>query len=168
MNMALEKVLLPEYSTNRLKVYTVNPTKVTLGNIKFTNAGHHLVYPEIPKGQVWISNQLNHIERLYYIYHELLEHSKMLMGLNYDSAHVMANKAEGRLRHTGDMTEVNRLIKRMMDLNKDIIGEASHCNGVMKLHADGAAHHQHLNTRHHTEGIHKNRKHSNSGLVTVR
>jgi hypothetical protein len=162
MDKKIKKTLIPQYSTSKLKLYTVDPTAVTFHNIKFTNAGHHLVYPEIPNGEVWLSKDLNPAELKYYIYHELLEHSKMLMGLNYDSAHIMANKAEGRLRHSNDLHEVDRLIKKMIDLNRDIITEKSHYNGTLALHQETKLHHQHHQNRHHTEGIKRN------SIVSVR
>ena len=117
------------------------------------------------QGELWIARFLPLPERLYYIYHEMLEYSKMLMGLNYDTAHVMANKAEGRLRHIGDLKEVDRLIKRMMVINKDIMTDPSICNGLTAIHKDGAAHHAHHHKRHHTEGIRRSKP---SGLVTMR
>jgi hypothetical protein len=159
IDVHLHKRLLPEFSTKKVKVYEVNPTAVTLGNIKFTNAGHHLVYPEtIPQGEVWISRDMSYIEKLYYLYHELYEHRQMLKGTTYEIAHNWANSVEGRQRHQLDEHELKKKIKAEMELNKDLMTEPSHFNGHLSLKQDNARHHQHHFQRQHTEGIKKTQK----------
>ena len=159
IDIHLHKKLLPEFSTNKVKVFEVNPTGVTFGNIKFCNAGHHLVYPEtIPQGEVWISRDMSHIEKLYYIFHELFEHRKMLMGVPYEQAHAWSNMVEGRERHQLDEHELRGLIKKEMQRNKEMITEASHYNGQLSLRQDTQKHHSfHLNHP-RSEGIRKNTK----------
>ncbi len=63
-------------------------------DLDFTEGGHDLVYPKIPKEQVWIDDVLDAQERLYTILHELHERSLMARGAVYDYAHINANRAE--------------------------------------------------------------------------
>ena len=49
--MKLDKKLLPEYSTQSVKVYSIPQTQIIRHvGIKFTGGGHSRVYPEIPDG----------------------------------------------------------------------------------------------------------------------
>lgn len=60
----------------------------------FTEGGHGLVYGWIPKGEIWIDNDVQPGERGFVVIHELLEMRLMARGLPYAKAHALASKAE--------------------------------------------------------------------------
>jgi len=140
--MGLNKKLLSQYSTPRLKVYTVNQTAVCKHHISFVGGGHGKVYSFIPDGEIWIAENLSPIERKYFIYHELYEHRKMSAGLSYEVAHEMANKVESKARNSPEST-LDSLIKLEMERNNEFISERSHFNGTINLHKGSGLHHSH-------------------------
>jgi len=65
---------------------------------EFTQGGHHLVYPYIPKGEIWIEKAVRPKERPFILNHELVERRLMSRGTSYDAAHEYATAAEKDLR----------------------------------------------------------------------
>jgi hypothetical protein len=150
--MLMKKKLLPEYSTKALKVFSIPQTlAIRLVGVKFVGGGHHYVYSEIPKGEIWVATELfETLEGKYFVFHELYEHHKMAMGMNYDDAHLLANKIEGKARNTDEKT-LDEMIKREMEKNKGMIFERSHFNGTLGLHKGNGEHHAFHRKRDHHE-----------------
>lgn len=67
-------------------------------DMDFTGGGHHRVYRFIPKGELWIDDDLPEKERYAYIEHELYELGRMQKGVPYISAHRGANVKENKFR----------------------------------------------------------------------
>jgi len=85
--------------TKKLKVWLVDGLAVrnTL-NVDFTMGGHGLVYPYIPKNEIWIEESVHPKERKAVMLHELYERNKMNEGYKYDEAHNLANWIEQAVR----------------------------------------------------------------------
>lgn len=62
--------------------------------VEFTSGGHNLVYPFIPKDEVWIDNDLSKEEQPFTLLHELYERQWMSKGLTYPQAHKRASRLE--------------------------------------------------------------------------
>lgn len=60
----------------------------------FTEGGNWLVYGWVPKGEIWIDNDVLPAERVFVLIHELAESLLMGRGLDYDKAHAIATRAE--------------------------------------------------------------------------
>jgi hypothetical protein len=155
--MMSKKKLLSQYSTRKLRVYSIpQALAISIIGVRFTGGGHTFVYSQIPEGEIWIAEELmrsvqGHIpEGKFYIYHELYEHRKMAMGMSYDDAHLLANKVEGRARQ-GTEKELDELIKLEMIRNNQFISERSHFNGTLNLHKDGKLHHLYHMKKQHNE-----------------
>ncbi len=65
---------------------------------EFTYGGHDLVYPYIPKNEVWIETAMHPKEISFYVHHELVERTLMAKGISYDVAHEHATVAEKQMR----------------------------------------------------------------------
>jgi len=118
-SQGLNKVLLPEYSTEDLKVYSINGNYIRnrfgdkiigvdsqggerLG-IDFVSGGHEFVYPDlVPKGEVWIEENLDNTEKQAVILHELKERQDMGGGMEYGEAHDRASEVEIDARQSQD------------------------------------------------------------------
>jgi hypothetical protein len=111
----LQKMLLPQYSSRKLKVYAVNGdwirneyADVSIGDrngVDFTMGGHPKVYWKIiPSGEIWVEKSLSPLERKPVILHEIEEYEKMKNdGIEYNDAHNdYANKVEVRARQNYD------------------------------------------------------------------
>ena len=159
----LHKRLLSEYSTKSVKLYAIPQTEIIgIVGVKFTGGGHWLVYSEIPDREIWIAEELMaSLEGKYYILHEWHEVKKMLKGMSYDDAHVLANRVEGKARkdHHENLDDI---IQREIQKNNDMIAERSHFNGTLKLHVDGVSHHSHHKKSKRKESF------RNNGLAIVR
>jgi len=84
-----------------LKLYLVDGEQVRKDKIMFVSGGHGYVYDWIPKDEVWIDdNQKDKpADMEATIKHELFEIGKMRdEGLDYESAHELANKMEKKVR----------------------------------------------------------------------
>lgn len=66
--------------------------------IDFTEGGHYLVYPFVPKKEIWLDNDLMVKERSYVLLHEACELGLMARGLTYDQAHRKASRVEWQCR----------------------------------------------------------------------
>ena len=64
----------------------------------FTEGGHDRVYPFVPRGEVWIDDDLLNEERPFVLLHELHERALMATGLTYDAAHERSSLLESSCR----------------------------------------------------------------------
>jgi hypothetical protein len=90
------------------KVYTVDGTYVRDKiHDDFTEGGNYAAYPNfIPKGEIWIDKDQSQKDQKAAIIHESTElHSMLKKGIDYSSAHDIANKAETKFRTTNPETE---------------------------------------------------------------
>lgn len=71
-------------------------------DIEFTEGGHEHVYEYIPRGEVWIDDDIHEYERGFILFHELYERNLMANGMDYDTAHDMASKKEKHYRNHPD------------------------------------------------------------------
>ena len=89
----LEKSFLCDYE--EYKVYTVNGDYVKVNHsIEFVEGGNFKVYDFIPENEIWIDNKVDEKDFKFIILHEYVEVKQMLKGLDYDSAHKIANEVE--------------------------------------------------------------------------
>ncbi len=114
----IHQKLWEKYS-GEIKIWIVNGELVRdLFYIDFTEGGHDLVYPFIPKKEVWIDNDVSVKEREFILLHELHERNLMAMGWCYDtnkysintgkikkSAHQSSSEIEFFCRHHPDKLE---------------------------------------------------------------
>jgi hypothetical protein len=114
--LTLDRELLPEYSTDNLKVYAVNMAYIrnkyankSVGDrlgVDVTGGGHHFVYWKIiPENEVWIDRTLllDKTDAGGYVLHEIEEREKMKNGMEYSEAHNdHANKVEIEARLNPD------------------------------------------------------------------
>ena len=113
----LHKTLLPEFSTGRVKVYSVSAPYIrskyvdtSIGDrdgIDFTQGGNNRVYFRmIPRNEVWVDEDLHGVDRDATILHELKEYRTMSKGKDYGIAHEdYANPAETEARKNPDMVD---------------------------------------------------------------
>jgi len=86
--------------TGDAKIWLVNGRLVrSLFDIDFTEGGHDQVYKFVPKGEVWIDNDIEPDERPYILFHELHERNLMKKGSSYNEAHVDSSRLEYCLRY---------------------------------------------------------------------
>lgn len=106
---ALEKIRkerLHKYSSETVHVYLVYGEFVRdIYLVEYAEGGHDLVYPFIPRGEVWIEEVLHPSERKFIILHELHERFLMSQGKNYPHAHKGALMIEDRFRENPEGLE---------------------------------------------------------------
>jgi hypothetical protein len=132
----VHKKLLKRYS-KKLKVWVVKGNIVRdLFFIQFTEGGHDLIYPFIPKREIWLDDDLSKKERKFILLHEIHERNLMAKGWRYDfdderamtrwanqrakihkSAHENANKVEYYYRHNPKHLK-ERLMQELDGMNK--------------------------------------------------
>lgn len=71
-------------------------------DIEFTEGGHEHVYEYIPRGEVWIDDDIHEDERGFIVFHELHERNRMADGMDYDTAHDESSKLERHYRNHPD------------------------------------------------------------------
>lgn len=72
--------------TKKIKIWKVRGNLVrSLFDLDFNQGGHDLVYPFIPKGEIWIDDDLYKKEIPFVLIHELHERRLMANGWKYDS-----------------------------------------------------------------------------------
>ena len=71
-------------------------------DIEYTEGGHEHVYEYIPRGEVWIDDDIHEDERGYVVFHELHERNRMADGMDYDTAHAESSKLELHYRNHPD------------------------------------------------------------------
>jgi hypothetical protein len=96
--MELGKILLSQYSNDKITVYQVNGFYVR-NNIflDYTQGGNDQKYTWIPAGEIWL-DKANRIEFSFIALHELTERRLMAGGMIYEQAHDQANVAEKQTR----------------------------------------------------------------------
>lgn len=107
----LGKVLLPQYSTRKLKIYAINDDFIrdnfvdtVIGTdgragIDWGQGGHHWIFPMIPEDEIWVGRSLSPSDRPKFILHEIAEREKMMKGMDYSTAHNdYANEVETKAR----------------------------------------------------------------------
>lgn len=78
-----------------IKIVYVDGATVRAGlDPYFLLGGHDLVYPYVPKNEVWIDDRQDPKETRYTLIHELDERERMSKGMAYDDAHDFALAAE--------------------------------------------------------------------------
>ena len=86
-------------SVGNVKVWLVDGKSVrNYYDKNFVQGGHSKVYSFIPKGEVWIDDDLSEQERKPVIIHELNELGLMRKGIPYIKAHGKSNIKENRFR----------------------------------------------------------------------
>ncbi len=97
---SVHKNLLQEYSTKNVKVWIVDGEAVRgLFFVDFTEGGHGFVYPFIPKGEVWIDDDVEFSELKFVLLHEMYERRLMSKWMPYDKAHKKSSEIEFYCRH---------------------------------------------------------------------
>jgi hypothetical protein len=125
--MTLNKTELPEFSTDGLRVYSVNGAFIrnkyanqSIGDRKgvdWAGGGHEFVYWKIiPQNEVWVDNTLQGEDRDAFILHEIEEREKMSQGMDYSEAHNdYANKLEIEGRENPH--EIDDMINDILEKN---------------------------------------------------
>ena len=72
-------------------------------DIEFTEGGHEHVYEYIPRGEVWIDDDIHEDERGFVLFHELHERNLMANGMDYDTAHEESSRLERYYRKHPDL-----------------------------------------------------------------
>lgn len=118
----VHKKLLKKYS-NGIKVWVVDGALVrTLFFIDFTQGGHDMVYKFVPKGEVWIDDDLSEKEVKLVVLHELHERYLMQQGWDYDPAHRKASNVEYNCRHHPE--ELDAKLNEEIEKIKTALGSA--------------------------------------------
>ncbi len=105
--------VLPDVSKVRRELWKTLPSGVlvwfvkgrlvrSVYDIEFTEGGHEHVYEYIPRGEVWIDDDIHEDERGYVVFHELHERNRMSDGMDYDTAHAESSKLELHYRNHPD------------------------------------------------------------------
>ncbi len=85
--------------TDGTKVFIVSGMDVrNTKSPEFIGGGHDLVYDYVPKGEIWLDDEVDETDRPFILFHEIYERNLMSQGWDYDRAHNSANKLEGKLR----------------------------------------------------------------------
>lgn len=112
----VRKEFLKKYS-GEVKVWLVRGDLVrSLFYTDFTQGGHDKVYKFVPKGEVWIDDDLFKKERVFVIIHELYERFLMAKGMSYNNAHEKASRIEYKCRTNPKM--IKRTLKKEIAKNK--------------------------------------------------
>ena len=117
--------MLDGYSN--IQVHIVNG--LTIRNeieIEYTMGGNWMVYDFIPENEIWLDSCLCPDDKLATLWHEIVESSWMLEGLNYNDAHDLASIAERLIRQwiideNIGVTEQNikQMFNKYIDLNNN-------------------------------------------------
>ena len=126
----LNKQEIPEYSTDGLKVYSINGAYIrdryadeSIGDRKgvdFLGGGHSAVYWKIiPEDEIWIEQNLHGRDRDAFIVHEIEERQQMLgKGMDYSEAHNdYANKVEIEARENPH--EMDEMLAEMLEKHRE-------------------------------------------------
>jgi len=77
--------------------------------LDFTEGGHDRVYHFIPKGEIWIDDDVQKKEIKFVLLHEIHERNLMAKGWTYDRAHIDSSCIEGFCRHHPN--KVDKMLK---------------------------------------------------------
>jgi hypothetical protein len=112
---SIHKRSLKKYS-GRVRVWVVRGELVrSLYFIDFTEGGHDKVYHFVPKGEVWLDDDLSPGDRKFVLLHELHERHLMSLGWPYPKAHRSASRIEYRCRAHPE--ELEGSIRREIEKN---------------------------------------------------
>jgi len=92
--------LWKEWADTGVSVYLVDAELVRdFFDVDFVEGGHDKVYNYIPENQIWIDIQLPRKDRVFVLVHESFERNLMSKGMEYNKAHIKANREEYKFRH---------------------------------------------------------------------
>ena len=94
---SLAKILYKKQlkTSSEIKVHIVNGELVRDEFfIDFTEGGHDKVYHFIPKGEIWIDDDISKEEINFVLLHEIHERNLMAKGWNYEKAHTDSSRLE--------------------------------------------------------------------------
>lgn len=114
--------------TKEFKIFLVDRNDVTKIDPEFAIGAHHWVTKEIPEDEIWIEDHLTGYDREVIIEHELKEIYHMLLGLNYDQAHVLATQYEMKARENWEnwikdydtLEKIKKLIENEAHLERSL------------------------------------------------
>lgn len=97
-----------------MKVKFVDGERVRAKHCEFALGGHPLVYPFVPKGEVWLERMRSSASYRFTFAHEMIEIILMKeLRYPYLKAHDIANRLEGELRRGANVrTTFARYLKR--------------------------------------------------------
>jgi frataxin-like iron-binding protein CyaY len=96
----IHKKLLKRYCNNKVQIWVVNGEIVRdLFFIDFTEGGNDEIYYFIPKGEIWLDDDLSQKERKFVLLHELHERNLMKKGWEYDTGKRAAHFSASRIEH---------------------------------------------------------------------
>ena len=116
----LEKIKIKtiEKYSDKIKIWLVDGNLVrSFFLLDYCEGGHDLVYPFIPKNEIWIEEALSPEERKFIILHELHERYLMDQGKNYKNAHIGATEVEDYYREN-PKEDLGARIKEEMGRNE--------------------------------------------------
>ena len=94
----IKKKIIKKFS-GEIKIWLVDGNLVrSFFLLDYCEGGHGLVYPFIPKNEIWIEQAISPQERKYIILHELHERHLMSQGKSYKNAHIGATEVEDYYR----------------------------------------------------------------------
>jgi hypothetical protein len=112
----IHKRVLKEFSTEKIKVWIVNGEAVrNLFFLDFTEGGHEFVYAFVPKGEVWIDDDIGKEEIKFVLLHEMHERKLMEGGMKYDDAHKSSSEIEYYCRK--HLKELDKNLKKEIKKN---------------------------------------------------
>lgn len=119
MAESYKRYIIEEWSDPNLKIWLVDGRQVReTFDLEFIDGGHDKVYPHfIPPNEIWMDGSDAGDELPYDTVHEVYERWLMCLGLDYDTAHEMANKFEKILRDKGDICITSQVIKNFIKRN---------------------------------------------------
>ncbi|OGL54088.1 hypothetical protein A3K55_02560 [Candidatus Shapirobacteria bacterium RBG_13_44_7] len=103
------KVHLKKLKTTKkgLSIWLVDGRLVrSVFDINFTEGGHDLVYPYVPKKEIWIDNDISPDERPFVLLHELFERSLMAKKYSYNPAHRHSSRLEWSCRRHPEKLQI--------------------------------------------------------------
>ena len=116
----LEKIKIKtiEKYSDKIKIWLVDGNLVrSFFLLDYCEGGHDLVYPFIPKKEIWIEEALSPEERKFIILHELHERYLMSRGKSYKNAHIGATEVEDYYREN-PREDLEARIKEEMGRNE--------------------------------------------------
>jgi len=115
----IKKKIIEKYS-DKVKVWLVDGNLVrSFFLLDYCEGGHDLVYPFIPKNEIWIEEALSPEERKFIILHELHERYLMDQGKSYKNAHIGATEVEDYYREN-PKEDLGARIKEEMKKNDSL------------------------------------------------
>lgn len=96
----IHKKLLKKYSKNKIKIWIVNGEIIrNLFFSEFTEGGNDQIYSFVPKGEIWLDDDLSPKEIKFVLLHEIHERNLMAKGWSYDEGKRAAHFSASRIEH---------------------------------------------------------------------